>query len=128
MQSLQRYARSWGLDVRDLVLIAALALVAILPVSHDVERAMKPGPFARVAMSWETVNQRALEQRTLPLWNPYQFGGRPHLANAEMLSLYPPHMLLRFLPLPLFVAVSFALHAWLAAFGTYLVARMLDAS
>ena len=79
-------------------------------------------------MSWEIVNQRALGERTLPLWNPYQFGGRPHLANAEMLSLYPPHMLLRFLPLPLFVAVSFALHAWLAAAGTYLVARMLRVS
>jgi hypothetical protein len=128
MLRLQRYAYSWGLDVRDLVLIAALAIVAILPVSHDIERASKPGPFARVAMSWEIVNHRALDERTLPLWNPYQFGGRPHLANPEMLSLYPPHMLLRFLPLPLFVAVSFALHAWLAAAGTYLVARMLRVS
>jgi len=128
VQRLQRYVSSWGLDVRDLVLIAALAIVAILPVSHDIERASKPGPFARVAMSWEIVNHRALDERTLPLWNPYQFGGRPHLANPEMLSLYPPHMLLRFLPLPLFVAVSFALHAWLAAAGTYLVARMLRVS
>jgi Bacterial membrane protein YfhO len=128
MLRLQPYASSWGLDLRDLVLIAALAIVAILPVSHDIERASKPGPFARVAMSWETVNHRALDERTLPLWNPYQFGGRPHLANPEMLSLYPPHMLLRLLPLPLFVAVSFALHTWLAAVGTYLVARMLRVS
>jgi hypothetical protein len=128
MPRLHRYASSWGLDVRDLVLIAALAIVAILPVSHDIERASKPGPFARVAMSWEIVNHHALDERTLPLWNPYQFGGRPHLANPEMLSLYPPHMLLRFLPLPLFMAVSFALHAWLAAAGTYLVARMLGMS
>ena len=115
MQRLQRYASAWGLDLRDLVLISALAVVAILPVSHDIERASTPGPFARVAMSWETVNHRAFDERTLPLWNPYQFGGRPHLANPEMLSLYPLHMLLRFLPLPLFVAVSFALHGWLAA-------------
>ena len=128
MQRLQRYASSWGLDLRDLVLISALAIVAILPVSHDIERASNPGPVARVAMSWEIVNHRALEERTLPLWNPYQFGGRPHLANPEMLSLYPPHMLLRFLPLPLFVAVSFALHAWLAAAGTYLAARLLRVS
>lgn len=128
MQRLQRYASSWGLDVRDLVLIAALGLVTILPISHDIERASKPGPFARVAMSWEIVNQRGLEQRAIPLWNPYQFGGRPHLANPETLSLYPPHLLLRFLPLPLFIAVSFALHAWLAAGGVYLVARMLGAS
>ena len=128
MRRLQRYASSWGLDVRDLVLIAALALVAVLPISHDIERASSAGPFARVAMSWETVNHRAWDERTLPLWNPYQFGGRPHLANPEMLALYPPHMLLRFLPLPLFVALSFALHAWLAAAGTYLMARMLGAS
>ena len=128
MQRLQHYASFWGLDIRDLVLIAALAIVVILPVSHDVERASKAGPFARVAMSWEIVNHRALDDRTLPLWNPYQFGGRPHLAHPEMLSLYPPHMLLRFLPLPLFVALSFALHAWLAAAGTYLAARMLGMS
>jgi hypothetical protein len=128
MPRLQRYASSWGLDRRDLVLIAALAIVAIAPVSNDIERASTPGPFARVAMSWEIVNHRALDERTLPLWNPYQFGGRPHLANAEMLSLYPPHMLLRFMPLPLFVAVSFALHTWLAATGTYVVARMLRVS
>ena len=92
MQRLQRYASSWGLDLRDLVLISALAIVAILPVSHDIERASNAGPLARVAMSWEIVNHRALEERTLPLWNPYQFGGRPHLANPEMLALYPPHM------------------------------------
>jgi hypothetical protein len=123
-----RVLTSWGLDRRDLVLIAALAIVAIVPVPTDIERASTAGPFARVAMSWEIVNHRALDERTLPLWNPYQFGGRPHLANAEMLSLYPPHMLLRFLPLPLFVAVSFALHTWLAAAGTYVVARMLRVS
>ena len=105
MQRLHHYASFWGLDVGDLVLIAALAIVVILPVSHDVERASKAGPFARVAMSREIVNHRALDERTLPLWNPYQFGGRPHLAHPEMLSLYPPHMLLRFLPLPLFVAL-----------------------
>jgi len=79
-------------------------------------------------MSWEIVNHQAWDERTLPLWNPYQFGGRPHLANPETLSLYPPHLLLRFLPMPLFVAVSFALHAWLAAAGAYLVARMLRVS
>ena len=35
---------------------------------------------------------------------------------------------MRFLPLPLFIAVSFALHAWLAAAGTYLAARVLRVS
>jgi hypothetical protein len=109
----------------DLVLLAALFVVSLVPVSFEIARASSPGPAARVAMSWERVNQEALTEGTLPLWNPYQFGGRPHLANPEMLSLYPPHLVLRLLPLPLFFSFSFALHAWLAGAGTYLAARYM---
>ena len=109
----------------DLVLLAALLLVSLIPVSLEIARASSPGPAARVAMSWERVNQAALMEGTFPLWNPYQFGGRPHLANPEMLSLYPPHLVLRLLPLPLFFSLSFALHAWLAGTGTYIAARYL---
>lgn len=115
----------WGIARIDLVLLAALLVVSLVPVSFEIARASSPGPAARVAMSWERVNQGALAEGTLPLWNPYQFGGRPHLANPEMLSLYPPHVALRLLPLPLFFSLSFAFHAWLAGAGTYLAARYL---
>jgi hypothetical protein len=81
-----------------------------------------------VSTSWEQINRQALVEHTVPLWNPYQFGGRPHLANPEMLALYPPHVLLRFLPLPLFIALSLSLHGWLAGIGTYLAARHLHRS
>ncbi len=114
-----------GIATIDLVLLGALFVVSLLPVSFEIARASNPGPVARVAMSWERVNQGALTEGTLPLWNPYQFGGRPHLANPEMLSLYPPHVALRLLPLPLFFSLSFAFHAWVAAVGTYLTARYL---
>ncbi|HEU4686740.1 MAG TPA: hypothetical protein VFS23_00190, partial [Vicinamibacterales bacterium] len=107
----------WGIARIDLVLLAALLVVSLVPVSFEIARASSPGPAARVAMSWERVNQGALAEGTLPLWNPYQFGGRPHLANPEMLSLYPPHVALRLLPLPLFFSLSFAFHAWLAGAG-----------
>lgn len=113
---------------RDLVALAVLLLVALVPVLHDARRASEAGPFARVAMSREIVNRGALAEGTLPLWDPYEFGGRPHLANPETLALYPPHMALRVLPLPLFFAFSFALHTWLAGAGTYLTARALGAS
>ena len=113
---------------RDVVLLTVLLLVAVIPVGYDMARVSSPGPFARVAMNRELVNRGALADGTLPLWNPYEFGGRPHLADPEMLSLYPPHLLLRFVPLPLFFPISFALHTWLAGAGTYLAFRRVGAS
>jgi hypothetical protein len=112
----------------DVVVLTILLLVVLIPVRYETERAAAPGAFARVAMNWEIVNREAWTQGKPPLWNPYQFGGRPHLANPETLSLYPPHMLLRLLPLPLFFSLSLALHTWLAGAGTYFAARALGAS
>lgn len=113
---------------RDLVLLVVLLLMALTPVGYDIARVSTPGPFARVAVNRELVNRRAGADGTLPLWNPYEFGGRPHLADPEMLSLYPPHLLLRFVPLPLFFPISFALHTWLAGAGTYCAARKVGVS
>jgi hypothetical protein len=113
---------------RDVVCLAVLLLVALTPVPHDVEQASQPGPAGRIAINREIVNRRAFAEGTLPLWDPYEFGGRPHLARPETLALYPPHMVLRVLPLPLFFVLSFALHTWLAGAGTYLAARALGAS
>ena len=113
---------------RDLVCLAILLLVALTPALRDLEQAAQPGPAGRIAINREIVNRVALAERTLPLWNPYEFGGRPHLANPETLALYPPHILLRLLPLPLFFALSLALHTWLAGAGTYLAARAIGAS
>jgi hypothetical protein len=119
---------TWTITARDVVFLTVLLLVVLIPVPDEMERASTPGAFAGIAMNWETVNRGAWSEGTLPLWNPYQFGGRPHLADPETLSLYPPHMMLRFLPLPLFFPLSFALHTWLAGAGTYFAARALGAS
>ena len=113
---------------RDVLSLAILLVVALTPVPRDMKQMSAPEAFARVAMSREIVNRGALAEGTLPLWDPYEFGGRPHLANPETLALYPPHVLLRVLPLPLFFAISFALHTWLAGAGIYLAARALGAS
>jgi len=113
---------------RDVGCLAVLLLVALAPVLRDVEQASRPGLFARIVINRGTVNRGAFLDGTLPLWNPYEFGGRPHLADPETLALYPPHVVLRALPLPLFFALSFALHTWLAGAGTYVAARVLGAS
>jgi hypothetical protein len=113
---------------RDVVCVVVLLLVALTPVPHDAAQASQPGPAARIAINREIVNRGAFAEGILPLWDPYEFGGRPHLARPETLALYPPHLLLRVLPLPLFFALSFALHTWLAGAGTYLAARSVGAS
>jgi hypothetical protein len=112
---------------RDLVVLTVLLLLALTSVLFELQRASAPGPSARVAMNREVVNRGAWSNGTLPLWDPYEFGGRPHLADPRSLSLYPPHLLLWFLPLPLFFSLSFALHTWLAGTGTYFAARVLGA-
>ena len=113
---------------RDAVCLVILLLVALTPVPHDVTQASQPGPAGRIAINREIVNRGAFAAATLPLWDPYEFGGRPHFARPETLALYPPHLVLRVLPLPLFFALTFALHTWLAGAGTYLAARALGAS
>ena len=113
---------------RDAGCVAILLLVALTPLLRDVEQASRPGLFARVAINRETINRGAFFDGTLPLWNPYEFGGVPHLANPNTLTLYPPHIVLRALPLPIFFAISFALHTWLAGAGAYVAARVLGAS
>ena len=113
---------------RDLLSLALLLLIAVAQVPYDVKQTAAPGPFARISINREIVNRGAFATGTLPLWDPYQFGGRPHLANPQTLALYPPHILLHVVTLTLFFALSFALHTWLAGAGTYLGARTLGAS
>jgi len=110
--------------------IAALLVAAGLPVASQLARTDAPplGAEARIHVSMEAENRRALAGGSLPVWNPYEFGGRPHFANPQTRVLYPPHVVLRALPLGLFFPASFGFHAWLAAVGAYLVWRQLNAS
>ncbi len=59
----------------------------------------------------------------LPLWNPYLFMGAPLLANSQAAVLYPLDWPFLWLATPKQVAWSIGLHSWLAAAGTYLLAR-----
>ncbi|RMF30224.1 MAG: hypothetical protein D6759_12350, partial [Chloroflexi bacterium] len=61
----------------------------------------------------------------LPLWNPYLFMGVPFLANSQAGVLYPLNLLLAWLPVTRAVNLSIAGHAFLAALGSFLLARRL---
>ena len=61
----------------------------------------------------------------LPHWNPYLFAGAPHLADPQTNVFYPPAVLLRWLPLPLFFGWMMALHLWLMGAGTLFLCRVI---
>lgn len=118
------------LGVRRAAVGAVMLVAALLPIRSDLAGRTDWGALgeeAQAQVGWEVHTRRSIAGGQVPLWNPYHFGGRPHLADPGTLALYPPHVLLRFLPIDIFFAVSFVLHAWVFGAGAYLTARRLDA-
>ena len=66
---------------------------------------------------------RSLLAGRIPLWDPYLFGGAPFLANPQTAVLYPPSWLFVLGPVQAVYATQLVLHAFLASFFTYLLAR-----
>jgi hypothetical protein len=59
----------------------------------------------------------------IPLWDPNLFLGAPFLANPQTAVLYPPSWLFLIGPVEVIYTVQLVLHAFLAAFFTYLLMR-----
>jgi len=66
---------------------------------------------------------RALLAGQIPLWDPDLFLGAPFLANPQTAVLYPPSWLFVLGPVQSIYTAQLVLHAFLAAFFTYLLAR-----
>ena len=84
-----------------------------------------PGRDSGNGYVWELFTRSTLSQSLLPHWNPYLFAGAPHLADPQTNVFYPPAMLLRWLPLPLFFGWMMALHLWLMGAGTLFLCRAI---
>jgi hypothetical protein len=65
----------------------------------------------------------ALRAGRLPLWDPDLFLGAPFLANPQTAVLYPLSWLFVLGPVETIYTVQLVLHGFIAAFGTYLLAR-----
>lgn len=65
---------------------------------------------------------------SLPLWNPYEHFGEPVAANANYLLFYPTTWLVWLLPLAYGFKLHYALHFFLLAAGSFLLARRAGAS
>ena len=109
------------------IVLAALALllVVLLRGLLDPSTDRLPGIDSGNLYTWEIYTREVLADGALPFWNPYHFAGTPHLADPQTTVLYPPAMLLRWLPAPAFLGWMLALHLWIAAAGTLYAARVI---
>lgn len=62
---------------------------------------------------------------TLPLWNPYMFGGQPTLSSSEIPPFYPFHFLFFFLPIDSTFGYLFILDIFLFGIFSYLFVRKI---
>lgn len=70
----------------------------------------------------------AVKAGELPLWNPYSFCGQPLWASLQTAILYPPNILLLFLPLEFAFNLTIALHFFLSGWFVYLLVREMKGS
>lgn len=88
-------------------------------------RAPTRGDVPLQFIPWKAAVRDALAGGELPFWNPYTFCGAPLLSNLQSAALYPVDwLLLPFAPGTAY-GLSLVVHAWIAAFGAYLLARRL---
>ena len=110
-----------GAVVAVLAVLVAVALREVLEAPPD----RLPGTDAGLHYTWEVYARSVLRGGRLPHWNPFQYAGMPHLANFETMVLYPPAMLLRWLPAETFLAVLAVLHLVAAGAGVLFLGRVV---
>ena len=81
----------------------------------------KPGILdqIRIYYPYMRLTQESYRSGQLPLWNPYNFTGNPHMAEWQSGALYPLHILLPFLPLPVYWTIYQMVGIFLAGLFTY---------
>jgi O-antigen/teichoic acid export membrane protein len=75
--------------------------------------------------AWKRFLVEAIQNRELPLWDPYIFAGHPFLANGQHSGLYPLSIIFYILPLWRAYGVFTWLQLGLAGAFTYIFARVL---
>ncbi|HEX2185865.1 MAG TPA: hypothetical protein VHN78_10210, partial [Chloroflexota bacterium] len=117
----------WGHPLRHLAGPAFLAVVTLafcwkltvgglVVIGYDTMTYMYPYRYFAAA---------ALSEGRLPLWNPYIYFGVPFLANLQSAVFYPLHLIFLLRPPTEAMNWSVALHLFLAAYFTYLAARIV---
>ncbi len=104
--------------------LALLVLYALRGMLTAGENQL-PGRDSVNLYVWEIYTRSVLATGALPFWNPFHFGGTPHLADPQTTVLYPLAILLRWLPPDAFLTWMAALHVWLAGAGLLFLCRVI---
>ncbi|MHB8990311.1 MAG: YfhO family protein [Chloroflexota bacterium] len=104
-----------GYAASTLFLFWRIVVEGMVPVGHDLFAYFYP---------YKAYVAEVVQRGEFPLWNPMIFMGAPLLANIQAAVLYPLDILFYLLPATDALRYSTALHVLLAAFFTYLFARV----
>jgi hypothetical protein len=87
----------------------------------------KPGMLDQIRLYYPymRLTQESYRSGELPLWNPYNFAGNPHMAEWQSGAFYPLHIFLIFLPLPVYWTLYQMLGFFLAGWFMFLFLRNL---
>ncbi len=77
--------------------------------------------------AWKRFILQSIQERRLPLWDPYIFAGHPFLANGQHSALYPFSVLFYILPLSQAYGWFTLLQLWLGGLFAYIFLRVLGA-
>ncbi len=88
----------------------------------------KPGmpDQLRLYYPYMYLTQTTYRRLELPLWNPHNFAGNPHMAEMQSGVFYPLHLLLPLLPLPIYWTLFQITGFFLGSLFTYLYLRSLQ--
>lgn len=78
--------------------------------------------------AWKRFLRQSIQDRQIPLWNPYLFAGTPFLATGQHSILYPFSLIFMILPLTRAFGVFTVSQLFLAGASMYLLARILHTS
>lgn len=98
---------------------------------YEVVTGFNQGPYPAFDIYYSSFVEKTiftnsiLIYKSLPLWNPYVFGGSPFLGNPTSAMFYPFNLLFIFLPVGLTFGYIFILNSFLIGAFTYLYARAI---
>ncbi len=78
------------------------------------------GDQASQFYNWYVLTRRLWQSGTVPLWNPYNYGGHPLLANSQSAVFYPINLLILLFPLSIAYTISAIIRMFVAGWFTYL--------
>jgi hypothetical protein len=138
------WKRGWVYLVLALVPLLAIGKAVFSPNcigAFDQIHQMQPWNGPKAEQPWDVLQADSVLQfypwRKLVLeswgrgepavWNPYQLGGTPLLANSQSAVFYPPHLLLGLLRIPVETAIDLLawFHLFWAGAGVFILVRSL---